>query len=170
MGLWYNAMLCAVQILGRVNVVSKRSYRKTTVSQRIVWGLSMMIVISMVISLFIVAIPGPPAPTPTPLPTWTTRPTWTPRALSSDTPLAENTEQALPQPSSTSPLTVTLTIAPPPLEPTEPAAGPEIPPTPTSPVTPTSGGLDRTRLVADVVFLSPSHDSRVVVPCLNGLG
>ncbi|MGC9333026.1 MAG: metallophosphoesterase [Anaerolineae bacterium] len=93
--------------------MSKRKTQRRSSSQVIFWLMSMVLVGSMVISLFVVALPGPPEPTLTPLPTWTPFPSRTP------TPTA--------MPLATEPLEATAT---------EPVVGPELP-TDTPVVTPT---------------------------------
>lgn len=102
--------------------MSKRTRKRQTrnISQTIFWIMSGLLAVSMVISLIIVALPGPPAATPTPLPTWTPAPppTITPSSLP-------------PEPSPTSPLLPSPTA-----EPTEPAIGP-LPATDTPAATPT---------------------------------
>ena len=101
-----------------------RSRPKRSFSQTVVLILSATIAVSMVISLIIVALPGPPVPTPAPLPTWTPFPT--------RTPLPSPTIEASPTPA---------TLSLPTLVPTEPVAGPEpatATPTSTPTITPTA--------------------------------
>jgi predicted phosphodiesterase len=102
--------------------VSKRRRRsqKRSFSQTVILILSGLIAFSMVISLIIVALPGPQVATPTSLPTWTPLPTWT--ALPSPTVQPSPTPETLPLPTQ---------------EPTEPAIGPE-PATATPTTTPTA--------------------------------
>jgi predicted phosphodiesterase len=80
-------------------------------SERLFWLMSLLIAASMVISLFIVALPGPVVPTPTPFPTLTPlpRPTDTPLALPEE---SSATASPLPLPTQTA---------------TEPAIGPSLP-------------------------------------------
>jgi predicted phosphodiesterase len=98
--------------------VSKRSRgrKKRSTSQIVFIGLSAILAFSMIISLIIVALPGPPAPTPTPWPTWTPFPTRTPAPQPSATPVP-------PEPTPTE-------------APTESPIGPQLP-TPTPAITPT---------------------------------
>jgi Icc protein len=128
--------------------VSKRKPRrqKRSLSQNIFIGMSLVLAASMVVSLFIVALPGPAVPTSTPWPTLTPAPlpTNTPflpepspspepteppagPALPSDTPAAEPTEP---------PMGPALLSDTPAAEPTEPPVGPVLP-TDTPTVTPT---------------------------------
>ncbi len=57
--------------------MSKRKSKAQSASQRILWVLSLVIVGSMVISLFIVALPSGTERAPTPLPTLPPSPTQT---------------------------------------------------------------------------------------------
>jgi predicted phosphodiesterase len=100
--------------------VSRRTRQKRSSSQRILWILSLFLVGSMVISLVIVALPGPPAATPTPLPTFT--------------PIPHPTATASPIPTEPLP-TVTPTLSPT-VEATQPVVSPEVP-TEAPTVTPT---------------------------------
>jgi predicted phosphodiesterase len=86
--------------------VSKPKLKRRSWSQIIFWLMSMLLVGSMVISLIVVALPGPPEPAPTPFPTWTPFPSRTPTSSPTAAPLATET-----------------------LEPaaTEPVVGPELP-------------------------------------------
>jgi acid phosphatase type 7 len=90
--------------------VSKRK-QKRSFSQVVLWVMSMIIVLSMVVSLIIVALPGPAEPLPTLAPTWTPWPvpTSTPSPSPSPIPLLSPT-------------------------PADPVLGPELP---TATVTPT---------------------------------
>jgi 3',5'-cyclic AMP phosphodiesterase CpdA len=101
--------------------VSKRRRRsqKRSFSQTVVLIISGMIAVSMVISLIIVALPGPQVAAPTPLPTWTPLPP--PTTAPSPTIEPSPTPDTLPLPT---------------LEPTEPPIGPE-PATATPTITPT---------------------------------
>ena len=102
--------------------MSKRRPRrqKRSFSQTMILILSGLIAFSMMISLIIVALPGPRPADPTPVPTWTPLPTAT-VAPPSPTIEASPTTDALPLPT---------------LEPTEPPVGPE-PATATPTITPT---------------------------------
>jgi predicted phosphodiesterase len=91
--------------------VSRRTRQKQSSSQRILWILSLFLVGSMVISLVIVALPGPPAATPTPLPTFT--------------PIPHPTVTASPIPTGPLP-TATATFSPT-AEATQPPASPVVP-------------------------------------------
>ena len=93
---------------------SSRRRQKRSTSQTIFIALSALLAISMVISLVIVALPGPPAPTPTPLPSRTPIPT--------RTPLPPPTATAPPELSPTSPPRPSPTV-----EPTEAPIGPALP-------------------------------------------
>ena len=95
--------------------MSKRKSQRRSWSQIIFWLMSVVLVGSMVVSLIVVALPGPPDPIPTPFPTWTPFPTRTPTSRPTATPV------------------VTETMEP---TATEPVAGPELP-TDTPVVTPT---------------------------------
>jgi predicted phosphodiesterase len=75
--------------------------------------MSAVLAASMVISLIVVAIPGPATPQPTPLPTWTLAP------FSTSTPSPAPTETPAPAASATPPA--------PEVSPTEDAIGPELP-------------------------------------------
>jgi len=101
--------------------VSKRSRRrqKRSFSQTVVLAMSGMIALSMVISLIIVALPGPQVAAPTLVPTWTPLPP--PTVAPSPTIEPSPTPDTLPLPT---------------LDPTEPAIGPE-PATATPTITPT---------------------------------
>ena len=94
--------------------------QKRSFSQTMILILSGLIAFSMMISLIIVALPGPRPADPTPVPTWTPLPTAT-VAPPSPTIEASPTTDALPLPT---------------LEPTEPPVGPE-PATATPTITPT---------------------------------
>ena len=97
----------------------RRKRQKRSFSQTVVLIMSGMIALSMVISLIIVALPGPRVAAPTLVPTWTPLPSPT----------------VAPSPTiEPSPTSVTLPL--PTLEPTEPAIGPE-PATATPTITPT---------------------------------
>ncbi len=102
--------------------MSKRTRKRRTrsLSQTIFWIMSALLASSMVISLIVVALPGPAAPAPTPVPTWTPAPP--PTATPSPVP-AEPSPTASPLPSPT-------------VEPTEPVIGP-LPATDTPAVAPT---------------------------------
>lgn len=103
--------------------MSKRKSQKRTTSQKVLWGLSMLIVSSMVISLILVALPQPASPTPTPWPTLTPRPPSTATPLPvleptepEDGPLPATGTPAITPPVSETPTltpTTVLTIAPP---------------------------------------------------------
>jgi predicted phosphodiesterase len=106
------------------------------------WILSLFLVGSMVISLVIVALPSPPAPTPTAFPTFTPipHPTATPSPVPSEAPPTVEATQ-LPAgpllPTDTPTLTPTLTVMP---SSTEPPVGPVLPtttPTTSASITPT---------------------------------
>lgn len=166
--------------------MSKRK-QKRSFSQVAFWTLSVMMVLSMVVSLVIVALPGPAAPAPTPLPTWTPRPTATP--LPSPSPLPD----ASPSPTDpvvgpalpTATAAVTSTVTPaldlaPPLEPAEPSLTPaaaepalraaarspgggaagDTPARPTDPVAPSEPGF--TFAVAGDSYRNPKVWARVL--------
>ena len=97
----------------------RRKRQKRSFSQTVVLIVSGMIALSMVISLIIVALPGPQVAAPTLVPTWTPLPS--PTVAPSPTIEASPTSATLPLPS---------------LEPTEPAIGPA-PATATPTITPT---------------------------------
>ena len=98
----------------------RRRRQKRSFSQTIILILSALIAASMVVSLIIVALPGPRPAEPTPVPTWTPLPTAT---LAPPSPTVEASPTLDMQPSPT-------------LEPTEPPIGPE-PATATPTITPT---------------------------------
>lgn len=112
--------------------MSKRK-QKRSFSQVTLWALSVIMVLSMIVSLIIVALPGPAEPAPTPAPTWTPRPLPTasplpspsPAPSASAAPTAPIVGPALPSATVTSTITVTpaLELAPP-LEPAAPTATP----------------------------------------------
>jgi predicted phosphodiesterase len=95
--------------------VSKRKTQRRSWSQIIFWLMSVVLVGSMVVSLILVALPGPPEPTVTPFPTWTPFPTRTPTSRPTASPAAAETAEPTA---------------------TEPVVGPELP-TDTPVVTPT---------------------------------
>jgi predicted phosphodiesterase len=110
--------------------------------------MGIVLVGSMVVSLVIVALPGPRQPTPTPFPTWTPilRPTATPSATPLPTPTFAPTEAVLsPQPPTETPLpTPTPPVGlTPTLEISQPVVGPELP-TATPEPTPAGADLDFT--------------------------
>lgn len=113
--------------------MSKRKSQQRSSSQVIFWLMSVVLVGSMVISLIIVALPGPPEPTPAPLPTWTPFPSRTP------TP---------------SPTAIPLVTDPPQATATEPAVGPELP-AGTPVVTPTLTLTPSATVDATVVPIGP---------------
>jgi predicted phosphodiesterase len=128
------------------------SKRKQSRSARIFWLLSLFLVGSMVISLFIVAIPERPVSTPTPWPTWppAPSPTATPTSLTPEpSPTLEATEPPIGPvlPTNTFTTTPTPAIRPSPtLQATEVPMGPVLPTdtptvTPTLSATPASAGL-----------------------------
>jgi predicted phosphodiesterase len=94
--------------------VSRRK-QKRTFSQVVIWGLSVIMVLSMVVSLVIVALPGPAEPVPTPAPTWTPRPTASPQP--SPSPTEPAVVPAVPTATVTITATAPLELAPP-LQPT----------------------------------------------------
>jgi 3',5'-cyclic AMP phosphodiesterase CpdA len=124
--------------------VSKRSRRrrKQSASQTLFWIMSAVLAASMVISLIVVALPGPPTSTPTPLPAWTWAPTSTvtpspepptpsPTSPSPSLPTIEATDPVIgPAPASPTPVvTSTLTVTPTvtsTVTPTPASAGPEL--------------------------------------------
>jgi predicted phosphodiesterase len=113
-----------------------RKRQKRSFNQIVLYILSAFLAASMIVSLIIVALPGPPAPTPTSLPTWTALPppTATPTPLPPEpSPTVEATEPVLgPAPATGTPvLTPTLTITP------APTLTPTVTPTPTLTATPT---------------------------------
>ena len=118
---WQPSRNC-MALCRRYVLVSKRSRRrqKRSFSQTVVLIMSGMIALSMVISLIIVALPGPQVAEPTLVPTWTPLPS--PTIAPSPTIEASPTSATLPLPT---------------LEPTEPAIGPE-PATATPTITPTA--------------------------------
>lgn len=116
--------------------MSKRK-QKRTFSQVALWTLSVIMVLSMVVSLIIVALPGPAAPAPTLPPTWTPRPRPTATSLPSPSPAPSASPAptdpvvgpALPTATATVTATITSTVTPalelaPPLEPAEPSPTP----------------------------------------------
>jgi predicted phosphodiesterase len=113
--------------------VSKRSSKKQSGSQRVLWVLSLFLVASMIISLVIVALPSAPAPTPTPYPTFTPIPHPTATATPVPTETAPAPTATPPPagpllPTDTPTLTPTVTVLPSSTpQATEPAAGPELP-------------------------------------------
>jgi len=121
--------------------VSKRSRKKQSRSQQVLWLLSLVMVGSMVVSLGIVALPSS-RHTPTPPPTWTLPPSPTP--LPTFTPLPSPTLGATEPP----PPSPTVEATAPPAGPelptgTKPPAGPELPtitPGPTSEATAPAAG------------------------------
>jgi predicted phosphodiesterase len=118
---WYNV----VKPLGGYITLSKRRQkrRKRSASQIIFWIMSAILAFSMIVSLIVVAIPGPATPAPTPLPTWT------------PAPLPTSTATPTPLPPEPSPTSATLPL--PTVTETEPAVGPE-PATETPDIAPTS--------------------------------
>ena len=133
--------------------MNKRRQRNRSRSAKVFWLLSLFLVGSMVISLFIVAIPERPVITPTPWPTWppAPSPTATPTPLPSEpSPTLTTTEPPIGPvlPTGTFAVTPTLTAVPSPtLAATEPPMGPVLPTdtpavTPTLTVTPSSGLLE----------------------------
>ncbi|MFC2030360.1 hypothetical protein ACFLWA_06490 [Chloroflexota bacterium] len=107
--------------------MSKRKRTKRTLSQKILWVMSFLIVGSMVVSLVIVAL-QPPTPAPTPFPTLTAAPpSVTPLPTFAPFPTASM------EPSPTQPPTVQPTA-----EETEPVVGPD-PATATPTIEPTLG-------------------------------
>ena len=147
--------------------MSKRK-PKRTFSQVALWVLSVLMVLSMVISLIIVALPGPAEPAPTPAPTWTPRPlpTASPPPSPSPTPLASPTPAepivgpALP--TATETVTPSLELEPP-LEPTAPTVAPAAAatvikaaaPSPTAAAPPTS-------TVSPTAMVSPAGEDAFV--------
>lgn len=98
--------------------MSKRKSPKRSTTQKILWGLSLFLILSMVISLFVVAFEQPPA-------TETPTPAYTPFVPSTATPVPN----AVPSQATQSPTAV----------PTEPITGPELPTATTLPtVAPTA--------------------------------
>jgi predicted phosphodiesterase len=145
---------------------SKR--RKRSASQIVFWIMSAILAFSMIISLIVVALPGPATPAPTPLPTWTP-------------PLPTSTATPTPLPPEPSPTSATLPL--PTATETEPVVGPEpatqtpetaptltATPTPTLTITPTltvtatpsSAGLPLTFAVAGDSRDGPEVYSRVL--------
>ncbi len=96
-----------------------RRKQKRSFSQVVLWGLSVLMVLSMVISLVVVALPGPAEPVPTAPPTWTPRPTASPFP----SPSATEPVVGPAVPTATVTATVPLELAPP-LEPTPPTPTP----------------------------------------------
>jgi 3',5'-cyclic AMP phosphodiesterase CpdA len=111
--------------------VSKRSRRrrKRSASQTLFWIMSAVLAASMVISLIVVALPGPPTSTPTPLPAWT----WAPTSTATPSP-EPSTATSSPEPPTPTPTSPVLTL--PTVEATDPAIGPA-PASPTPVVTST---------------------------------
>jgi predicted phosphodiesterase len=92
--------------------VSKRKSQRRSWSQIIFWLMSVVLVGSMVISLIVVALPGPPEPTVTPFPTWTPFPTRTPTAPPTATPPATEPVVGPELPTATPVVTPTVTLSP----------------------------------------------------------
>lgn len=110
--------------------MSKRKGKSQSTSQKILWVLSLVIVGSMVISLFIVALPSGTERVPTPLPTLAPVPTNTlpPFPTLGPTAPPESSPEATAPP--VGPLLPTSTgVFTPTLAPTEPPAGPVLPTT-----------------------------------------
>jgi predicted phosphodiesterase len=108
--------------------VSRRKQKKSF-SQVVLWVLSVLMVLSMALSLIIVALPGPAEPAPT------AAPTWTPRPLPTASPLPSPSPIPLASPTPTEPIvgpsapTVTATVTSslelaPPAQPEAPTATP----------------------------------------------
>jgi predicted phosphodiesterase len=122
--------------------VSRKKSPRRSWSQIIFWLMSMVLVGSMVISLIVVALPGPPQPTPTPFPTWTPFPTRTPTSSPTTAPTA--TETAEPAA-------------------TDPVVGPEVP-TDTPIVTPTLTLTPTATLEATEAPVGPAPATDTPVP------
>jgi predicted phosphodiesterase len=150
--------------------VSKRKRkprrRKRSLNQTILIILSTLLAGSMVISLFIVAIPGPALPTVTPWPTFTPWPT--PTQVPVSTPRPSPTPEATEPP--VGPVLPTDT---PQGEATEPPAGPALPVetatiTPTVTATPASAALEFTFSVCGDSRDSPSTYRKVLESVIAG--
>ena len=112
-----------------------RKRQKRSLNQIVLYVLSALLAASMIISLIIVALPGPPAAAPTPLPTWTPLPppTATPTPLPPEpSPSITATEPVIgPAPATATPvLTPALTLTP------TPTLTSTVTPTPTLTATP----------------------------------
>jgi predicted phosphodiesterase len=148
--------------------VSKRKpkRKKRSLNQTILLILSTVLAASMVVSLFIVAMPGPAQPTVTPWPTYTPWPT--------PTLVPESTPNPSPTPEATElPAGPVLPTDTPPATATEPPAGPALPTetatvTPTVTATPSSAALEFTFSVCGDSRDGPSIYRKVLESVMAG--